>query len=129
MASRSNTKHQFRHYTEYRRQTFRDVGYIPSFIEDRLYNRIFVESSKTDQLREGTWVTIARSDLVTCPVKTLELYIGAADINLDDDLPSVYFERFLRLPRLPNFANKASVIRESGSLSGTPLKTLQTFPL
>jgi len=58
-----------------------DVKFFSSFC------RIFVESSKTDQLLEGAWVTIARSDLVTCPVKTLELYIGAADINLDDDLP------------------------------------------
>ena len=58
-----------------------DVKFSSSFC------RIFVESSKTDQLREGAWVTIARSDLATCPVKALELYISAADINLDDDLP------------------------------------------
>ena len=49
--------------------------------------RLFLECSKTDQLREGAWVTIARSDLKTCPVKALEQYIAAAEIDLEDDLP------------------------------------------
>ena len=49
--------------------------------------RLFLEQSKTDQLREGAWVTIARSDLKTCPVKALEAYIAAAEINLAENLP------------------------------------------
>ena len=47
----------------------------------------FLESSKTDQYRDGAWTTIARSDLETCPVKALEQYIAAAEIDLSEDLP------------------------------------------
>ena len=32
---------------------------------------IFIESSKTDQLRDGAWVVIARSDSPPCPVAML----------------------------------------------------------
>ena len=48
---------------------------------------IFLESSKCDQFRDGVWIVIARSDLPTCPVKALEDYISAAQINLSKDLP------------------------------------------
>ena len=51
------------------------------------YMSIFLESSKTDQLRDGAWIAIARSDRETCPVKGLERYIAAADIDLSEDLP------------------------------------------
>ena len=47
----------------------------------------YFESSKTDQYRDGAWTTIARSDLETCPVKALEQYIAAAEIDLSEDLP------------------------------------------
>ena len=47
----------------------------------------FLESSKTDQFRDGAWIAIARSDLLTCPVKALEEYISAAQIDLSEDLP------------------------------------------
>ena len=45
------------------------------------------ESSKTDQFRDGAWIVIARSELPTCPVKALEEYISAAQIDLSEDLP------------------------------------------
>ena len=48
---------------------------------------IFLESSKSDQFREGAWIGIARKNLPTCPVKALEDYISAAQINLPEDLP------------------------------------------
>ena len=35
---------------------------------------LFIESSKTDQYRDGAWVTIARSGFPTCPVQMLERY-------------------------------------------------------
>ena len=58
-----------------------DVKFFPS------YASIFLESSKTDQFRDGAWIVIARSDLPTCPVKALEEYISAAQIDLSEDLP------------------------------------------
>ena len=54
----------------------------------RLYTShfsLFLESSKTDQLREGVWINIARSGKVTCPVAVLERYRAAAGIKLDED--------------------------------------------
>ena len=36
---------------------------------------IFIESSKTDQLRDGAWVVIARTDSPLCPVAMLECYM------------------------------------------------------
>ena len=51
------------------------------------YASFFLESSKTDQYRDGAWIVIARSDLPTCPVKALEEYISAAQIDLSEDLP------------------------------------------
>jgi len=58
-----------------------DVKFFPS------YASIFLESSKTDQFRDGAWNVIASSDLPTCPVKALEEYISAAQIDLSEDLP------------------------------------------
>ena len=58
-----------------------DVKIFPSYVS------IFLESSKTDQFRDGAWIIIARSDLPTCPVKALEEYISAAEIDLSEDLP------------------------------------------
>ena len=58
-----------------------DIKFFPTYMS------IFLESSKTDQLRDGAWIAIARSDRETCPVKGLERYIAAADIDLSEDLP------------------------------------------
>ena len=59
-----------------------DVKFFPS------YAFIFLESSKTDQFRDRAWIVIARSDLLTCPVKALEAHVSAAQINLSKDLPA-----------------------------------------
>ena len=48
---------------------------------------IFLESSRTDQFRDGEWIDIARLGLPTCPVKALEEFISAAQIDLSEDLP------------------------------------------
>ena len=55
--------------------------FFPSYVS------IFLESSKTDQLRQGAWIVIARSGQPTCPVKTLEHYIVAVQIDMSDDSP------------------------------------------
>lgn len=58
-----------------------DIKFFPTYVS------IFLESSKTDQFRDGAWVAIARSNQDTCPVKALEQYIAAAKIDLGEDLP------------------------------------------
>ena len=44
---------------------------------------LFVESSKTDQLRQGATVVIARTDTRLCPVAMLQRYMHMANIVLD----------------------------------------------
>ena len=58
-----------------------DIKFFPTYVS------IFLESSKTDQFRDGAWVAIARSNQDTCPVKALEQSIAAAEIDLGEDLP------------------------------------------
>ena len=42
---------------------------------------IFIESSKTDQLRDCAWVVIARTDSPLCPVAMLERYMRMAIVS------------------------------------------------
>ena len=56
-----------------------DVLFYPDHIE------VFVESSKTDQFREGAWVPIARTRSKICPVAMLERYLKLAEIQGDAD--------------------------------------------
>ena len=56
------------------------LSFFPTYVS------IFLESSKTDQLRDGACIATPRSDKETCPVKALERYIAAADIVFSEDL-------------------------------------------
>ena len=47
--------------------------------------QLFIESSKTDQYRDGAWVVVASSGKVTCPVALMSRYLDRA--NLSDDNP------------------------------------------
>lgn len=54
----------------------------------KFYNEhleVFVESSKTDQFRDGAWVPIARTHSDTCPVAMLERYMKLSEIKGDPD--------------------------------------------
>ena len=42
---------------------------------------IFIESSKTDQLRDCVWVVIARTDSPLCPVAMLQRYMRMAIVS------------------------------------------------
>ena len=46
---------------------------------------VFIESSKTDQFREGAWVPIARTNSNICPVAMLEQYFRLTDIQGNAD--------------------------------------------
>ena len=52
-----------------------DLQFHPSFI------RIFLVKSKTDQYREGSWVIIAETGSITCPVHMLRRYMSRADLQ------------------------------------------------
>ena len=48
---------------------------------------LFIESSKTDQYRDGAWIIIARSKQNTCPVGMLEWYMQLGNIGNSPELP------------------------------------------
>jgi hypothetical protein len=50
---------------------------------------LFIESSKTDQYRDGAWIIIARSRQNTCPVGMLERYVELANIGNSPELPLI----------------------------------------
>ena len=88
----------------------------------RLYTShcsLFVESSKTDQSREGAWINIARSGKVTCPVAALERYLAAAGIKLDEDLPLFRAlappKSSVKVPAAWHFLHQSKRISERGS--------------
>ena len=61
-----------------------DVSIYPEHME------IFVESSKTDQLRNGAWVVIARTNSKLCPVGMMEHYFILGKVTGD---PSKHLSR------------------------------------
>ncbi len=76
---------------------------------------LFIESSKTDQLRDGAWVVVARTGTRLCPVAITERYVGLAGIAKD---PDKHFFRGL-------IATKSGErLRPSGSLSYTRAREL-----
>ena len=54
-----------------------DIAFFPDHVE------VFIESSKTDQFRDGARVVIARTHTQLCPVNMLERYVKMADIQGD----------------------------------------------
>ena len=73
----------FLRYDELSSLTRRDCVFLP----DRLI--IHIPSSKTDQFRQGSNVTIARTNNPTCPVKIAEQYFSAIGDSPDSSLPAV----------------------------------------
>ena len=45
---------------------------------------IFLESSKTDQYRDGAWLPISRTNNSTCPIANLEKYTELAEITFEE---------------------------------------------
>ena len=50
-----------------------------------LYMSVFIESSKTDQYRDGAWVPIARTNSELCPVQNLERFLQWAGFSCDSE--------------------------------------------
>jgi hypothetical protein len=76
---------------------------------------IFIESSKTDQYRDGAWVTIARTATKTCPVTMVKRYVSLEGICASTVL---YFLR--DITRSKNGVK----LRQQGSLSYSRIREL-----
>ena len=75
---------------------------------------LFIESSKTDQYRDGAWVVVARTNTKCCPVAMLERYMCmAASARSDECL----FRGILH-------TRNGSKLRVSGGLSYTRVREL-----
>ena len=77
--------------------------------------RIHIEHSKTDQLRQGDEVLIARTKSSVCPVSLLECYMKRAGISWED-------HRFLFRPIQKT--KRGEALRESGQISYSCLRDL-----
>ena len=78
---------------------------------------LFVESSKTDQFRDGAWLVIARTGTNLCPVAMVESYIELAGTKGSPDK--------LLFRGLINTKNGCK-LRESGGLSYTRVRELRS---
>ena len=77
--------------------------------------KLHIRHSKTDQLRKGDEVLLARTGSTTCPVAMLERYMAAAGIQPKSEL-------FLFRPIVKT--KKGEVLRSTGSLSYSRLSEL-----
>lgn len=79
------------------------------------YMTIRILSSKTDQLRQGDSVMVARTGSPTCPVAMLQRYMSMAELSTSSTL---------RLFRGITRCKKGERLRSSGTLSYTRLREL-----
>ena len=54
-------------------------------IEDDML-KLFIQSSKTDQYRDGAWIVVASSRKATCPVAMMNRYLDRAGLSCDSPL-------------------------------------------
>ncbi|XP_072037315.1 integrase/recombinase xerD homolog [Amphiura filiformis] len=74
--------------------------------------KVFIEKSKTDQLREGAWVVVGATGKSTCPVSMLQKYLVCAGIN-DPNSEEFLFRPVVLLKSLNKY------VLRSGKLSYT----------
>ena len=84
-----------------------------TFFEDHMV--VYVESSKTDQYRDGARVVIARTASATCPVRMMERYRDEANITSDA-------EKFMFRGLVSS--KSGTKLRSSGNLSYTRVREL-----
>ena len=48
--------------------------------------KLFIQSSKTDQYRDGAWIIVASSGKATCPVAMMNRYLERAGLSCDSPL-------------------------------------------
>ena len=84
-----------------------------TFSEEML--KIHIVRSKTDQLRQGNEVLVARTNTNTCPVAMLERYMQRTTMSLDDVRP---------LFRPTQSSKKGESLRDAGKISYSCLRDL-----
>ena len=77
--------------------------------------KIHIVRSKTDQLRQGNEVLVARTNTNTCPVAMLERYMQRTTMSLDDVRP---------LFRPIQSSKKGESLRDAGKISYSCLRDL-----
>ena len=83
-----------------------------SFEQD--FVKLYIPKSKTDQLRQGNKVLLARTGSTTCPVAMLEKYQAKAKVSLDSQL-------FLFHPIV---AAKPARLRDLGKLTNSRVREI-----
>ncbi|CAH3184320.1 unnamed protein product, partial [Porites lobata] len=48
--------------------------------------KLFIQSSKTDQYRDGAWIVVASARKATCPVAMMNRYLERAGLSCDSPL-------------------------------------------
>ena len=59
---------------------------VSDIVFDQNYMAIFIESSKTDKYRDGSWIMIAKTGTCLCPVTNVKKYIEWANLSSEDFL-------------------------------------------
>ena len=59
---------------------------ISDIVFDQNFIAVFIESSKTDQYRDDSWIMIAKTGTQLCPVDNIKTYIEWAELKSEDFL-------------------------------------------
>ena len=54
---------------------------ISDIVFDQNFIAVFIESSKSDKFRDGSWIMIAKTGTQLCPVDNVKKYIEWAELN------------------------------------------------
>lgn len=81
------------------------------------YMKLFIEKSKTDVYREGSWIYISKTDSELCPVKNLMLYLEATKITESS-------EEFIFRAITVTKVNEKGTLRKGKSLSYTRMREI-----
>ena len=101
----------FFRYSEIAKMRECDMRFFDEHLE------VFVESSKTDQYRDGATVVIARTGNEYCPVAMLERYMRVANISIASPTESYLFRRLVS-------TKNGQKLRDSANLSYTRAREL-----
>ena len=61
-------------------------GILNIQVADIVFDQTFIESSKTDKHRNGSWIMISKTGTCLCPVNNVKTYIEWAELKSDDFL-------------------------------------------
>ena len=59
---------------------------VADIVFDQTFMAVFIESSKTDKYRDGSWIIISKTGTCLCPVTNVKKYIEWAKLKSDDFL-------------------------------------------